>query len=170
MQNPEIIFKTKVSQLKHLLNVHILEIGKSQIIKIGGIKQRVLCSINSNEFFQAGMMALGQGRAYITINNKRMKLYKIKNGDAIDVALKKDTSEFGVPMPDELKEVLLQDDDGNKRFELLAKSKQRYIINYVNTVKSPQLRIERAIKLINNLKKEIAGKENFRAIFGLDPK
>jgi hypothetical protein len=43
---------------------------------------------------------------------------------------------------------------------------QRYIIHHADGVKSPQLRIERALMMIENLKKLPVGKEEFRRILG----
>jgi hypothetical protein len=43
---------------------------------------------------------------------------------------------------------------------------QRYILNYVNTVKSPQLRVGKAFMLISNLKNLTPGKETFKEILG----
>lgn len=52
------------------------------------------------------------------------------------------------------------------RFDLLQPSIKRYVLNYVATVKSQQLHIERAFLLISNLKQIPLGKENFRKILG----
>jgi hypothetical protein len=43
---------------------------------------------------------------------------------------------------------------------------QRYIIHYVASVKSSQLKIDRAFLLLTNLKKLPKGKETFRAMLG----
>ncbi len=43
---------------------------------------------------------------------------------------------------------------------------QRYILNYVSTVKSLNLRVERAFLLISNLKKLPKGKETFKEMLG----
>lgn len=55
-------------------------------------------------------------------------------------------------MPEELEALLEQDLNGARLFEALSAGKQRYIIHYVSGVKSSQKKIDRAIKLINNLK------------------
>jgi len=73
-----------------------------------------------------------------------------------------------MPVPEELEELLRQDPEGERRFEMLTPGRQRYIIHYVNQVKSSQLRINRAMLLIGNLKKQPEGKESFRAMLGLE--
>ena len=92
----------------------------------------------------------------------------LKFKDTVTISLKKDESEYGMPLSEELKELLEQDDEGMRRFKMLTPGKQRYIIHYVNTVKNSQLRIDRAIMLISNLKKTKEGKESFRAMLGLE--
>lgn len=161
-------FTSEIFVLKHLMNTAYIEIKPAVIKKIGGLNTRVLCSINKNDFFQAGMVALGEGKAYITINQKRLKAFQVKIGEKVNVTLQPDSSEFGMEIPVELETLLAQDEEGLHRFNLLTPGKQRYIINYVSTVKSEQLRIERAILLISNLKKLPVGKESFREMLGLE--
>jgi uncharacterized protein YdeI (YjbR/CyaY-like superfamily) len=84
------------------------------------------------------------------------------------VVLEKDESKYGMEVPPELAELLAQDPEGAARFEGLTPGKQRYIIQYVSTVKSSQLRIDRAFLLIGNLKRLPVGKESFRAMLGLE--
>ncbi len=163
-----IVFKTNVCYLSRL-NVHYIELSPEMIKKTGGkINVRLLCSVNNKIEFSCGPVALGEGHAYITLNAQRMKTLNIKRGDRIEVSLKPDTSEYGMDMPEELSELFNQDPEGEKRFLALTPGKQRYIINYVGTVKNTQLRIDRAILLIGNLKKLPPGKESFRAMLGLE--
>lgn len=160
-------FKTYIDQLDYLLNVHYLEVPKEIVDDLGGLNNRLICTINEKLSFQCGLVALGEGKGYISINNSRMKKLKLKKGDEIDVQLVKDKSKYGVPVPEEFEELMLQDDEGRRRFEMLPPGKKRYIINYVGSVKSSNLRIERAIMLIENLKKTKEGKETFREILGI---
>jgi uncharacterized protein YdeI (YjbR/CyaY-like superfamily) len=129
---------------------------------------RLLCTVNNSVTFQCGLVALGNGDAYITLNLARMKKLKVKTGDSVDVKLEKDDSEYGMPMSEELNAVLTEDTEGFRRFKLLPKAIQRYIIFYVNSVKKPQSRIDRSVFLIHNLKQTSEGKETFRAILGKD--
>jgi hypothetical protein len=165
----EITYKTNISKLDHLVGMHYLEVPPEIIDQLGGkFKMRLLCSINNKLTFQGGLVALGNGSGYISINITRLKKLGLKFKDVATVTLKKDESEYGMEMPEELKELLEQDDEGSRRFNMLTPGKQRYIIHYVNTVKNSQLRIDRAILLISNLKKTNEGKESFRAMLGLE--
>jgi uncharacterized protein YdeI (YjbR/CyaY-like superfamily) len=121
-----------------------------------------MCEVNNVVKFQCGLMSLTEGKAYISINAKRMKEINAKIGDWVSVIITEDTSEYGVELADELAELFKQDPEGKKRFNQLKPGTQRYILNYVSVVKSPHLRLERAFLLITNLKAIPIGKEHFR--------
>lgn len=158
-------FNTYINRLDYLQSMHYLEVPAEIILQLGGkLKIRLLCTVNNSLTFQCGLVALGNGNAYISINSKRMKQLKVKAGDEVKVALQLDESEYGMEMPEELAELLKQDEEGMERFSLLPPGKQRYIIYYVSGVKSSNLRLERALRLIENLKRTQAGKESFKEI------
>lgn len=161
-----ISFSTHIDKLSYLKTFY-LEIPASIVKKIGGIgKQRLMCEVNKQLEFQCGLVSLPEGKAYISINSKRMKELGVENGDTVTVILTEDKSEFGVDVPEELEELFKQDPEGKRRFDLLKPGMQRYILNFVNTVKSPQLRVDKAFMLINNLKNLMQGKETFKEILG----
>jgi hypothetical protein len=159
-------FETHIDSLEYLLGVSYIFIPSAIVKKAGGIKSgRWICEIGQISF-QCGMVSLSEGNAYITINKSRMKKAGLKPGDHVHVKLKKDNSEFGMEMCEELRVLLEQDPEGRKRFEALKPGMQRYILYYVAQVKNPQLRIDRSVLLINNLKISSPGKETFRILLG----
>lgn len=160
-------FETTIGQLDYL-NMKYLEVPKEVVDELGTMKIRLLCTVNGTLTFQCGLMALGEGRAYISINAKRMKQLGVTLGSRVSVALEKDNSKYGMPVPEELEELLKQDTEGKRRFDKLTPAMQRYIIFYVAGVKSKQLRLDRAILLIENLKRAVEGKETFRFLLGKD--
>lgn len=160
-------FKTTIGQLDYL-NMKYLEVPAEVVEKFGTLKIRLICTVNNSLSFQCGLMALGEGKAYISINAKRMKELGVKLGDQVHVALEKDNSKYGMEVPEELAELFRQDEEGKRRFDKLTPGMQRYIIYYVSGVKSQNLRVERAIMLIENLKKAVEGKETFRFLLGKD--
>lgn len=157
-------FKSAIFRLEYLLGVNYIEIPKKVMSLFFG--KRIICHINDQITFQCGIVALGNGKGYITVNNKRMKQLKLALGDAVSVRLEIDNSQYGMEVPSELTELLAQDKIGKKRFELLTPGIQRYIIYYVSQVKNSQKRIDRAILLIENLKQLRPGKETFRELLG----
>ncbi len=128
--------------------------------------QRFKIRINDSEIWQAGVVSLGNSKGYITVKSAILKKNHLRLGDEVSVYLEKDESEFGMEVSEELIEVLAQDSEGNRRFDLLPIGKKRYIIYYVNQVKSSDKKIERALMLITNLKRTVIGKEEFRFLLG----
>lgn len=157
------------------LKLHYIEIDESILSKTKSnedktvYNQRFIIQINNSERWQAGAVALGEGKGYITVKKAILKKNGLRVGDTVTVHLEKDESEFGMEFPEELKELLHQDPEGERRFNLLPKGKQRYILYYICQVKSSQKRIERAVMLITNLKKAAEGKEEFRVLLGKEP-
>lgn len=151
------------------LNMKIVIIPKGIIDKMGGLNTRLLCSVNGFPEFHCGLVAHGDGCGYISINKKRMKDFNIDLGDEVSLELRHDGSKYGMEMPEELEALLEQDHQGALLFEALSDGKKRYIIHYVASVKSSQLKIDRAIMLINNLK-TMTGKFDFRHLLGLPPR
>lgn len=170
MPGKPITYTSTVGRLEFFANTHYIEVPAGVIKKLGGIKTRLLCAVNGAKPFQCGMMALGEGSAYISFSLKRMKEAGVTYGDSMTVVLEKDESKYGLQIPAELDELLKMDAEGKRRFDLLPMSKQRYVIYYVNGVKSTQLRVDRAILLVENLKKLPEGNESFREMLGLPKK
>ncbi len=162
-------YTSHIGKLEHLVGMRYVEVPAEIVKKLGGkFNVRLLCTVNRAITFQCGIVALGKGRGYISFNLKRMKEICVKDGDEVEVSLKPDPSKYGMEVPEELKELFRQDREGKKRFDLLSPGKQRYIIQYVSTVKNSQHRIDRALLLIENLKKLPRGKESFREMLGFE--
>ncbi len=164
-------FSSSVFKLESLVGMHCVEVPASVIKKIGGkLNIRLICTLNESVSWQCGLVALGNGAAYFSVNPARRKKLGLQEGDKVRVKFEKDESEYGMEVPPELTALLQQDDEGRKRFDALPPGKRRYIIFYVSGVKNSQKRIARAILLIENLKKLPLGKESFREMLGLGPR
>lgn len=164
-----IIFKSFIDYLPKL-KLHHITVPTEIVEKMGGIGTRLMCSVDGHKVFHGGMVALGGGAAYITVNKKRMEDFGVEKGDEVEVRLTEDTSKYGMEMPEELEALLEQDEDGRHRFENITPGQQRYIIHYVSQVKSSQKKIDRAIMLINNLKDLPEGEFDFRVLLGKPPR
>lgn len=149
-------------------NTHYIDIPANILKKTGGsYNQRFLCTVNNEYTFHGGLVALGNGSAYINISIKKLRELKLKRGDKVQITLSPDESKYGMPISEELQTLLEQDEEGFRRFELLTAGKQRFIIHYVNSVKSSAKRLERSLMMINNLKKQPENKVTFRGLLGL---
>ena len=127
-------------------------------------EKRFVITLNNALTFQGAIMPAGDGVYFINVNKKIRDQLKIKEGSRVHVLLAKDESEYGLPFPDELRELLKQDKEGDKYFHALTPGKQRNIIYAVNQVKNADLRIDRAMVMIEHLKKN-KGKLNFRELY-----
>lgn len=125
--------------------------------------KRVVCKLNDSLEVQCAIMSAGEGVYFINLNKKIRDQLNLKEGSKVSVHLDKDNSEFGLPFPDELEEVLAQDKAGKEYFYKLTPGRQRNIIYGVSQVKNPDLRIQRAMIMINHLKKN-KGKIDFRQL------
>ncbi len=160
-------FKTYITQHKSMFGVNCIAVNKKHIIKLGGFKVRLLCKINNNESFPCAAMPIGDGSGFLMLSKEKYKKLNLNNEEEFNIELTKDESEFGMPIPEELEEILNQDPEGKKRFIELAPGKQRNIIYYTSKIKNQQLRVERAWIFIRNLKNEPKGKERVPNILGL---
>ena len=167
MASISVSFKSLISKLSYL-NTYHLTVPKSVIKKLGGsLNIRLICTVNKKVSFSCGLMALGDGLAYISIHSKRIKDAGTGVGEEVSVSLVMDDSKYGMEMPEELQEILEQDEVARLRFEKITPGKQRNIIRFVSSVKNSQLRIDRAWKLLTNLKSLPPGKESNSGIFGM---
>lgn len=163
-----ITFTSYLDYLPKLKLTHIT-VPADIVEKVGGIGTRLMVSINGHESFHGGMVAKGGGTAYITVNKARQKKWNLNEDEELTIMIELDHSKYGVPVPEEFDALLDQDREGAKLFEQLTPGEQRYIINYVNGVKSSQKKIDRAILLINNLK-TMPDKFDFRHLLGMPPR
>ena len=130
----------------------IIEKKIADKIPYTGKTKRVVCTINDDEPFQCALLPWGEG-FYIIVNKKRRDKLGIVFGDKVRVILEKDESKYGLPMPEELQEVLNQDPEGDRLFHALTAGKQRSVIYHVTNVKDVDRRIHTALVFVEHLKK-----------------
>lgn len=116
-----------------------------------GKSKRVVCSINGGESFQCALMPWGEV-SYIIVNKQKREALGIVAGDTVSVELVKDESKYGLPMPEELREVLNQDSEGDSLFHQLTAGKQRSLLYAIGKPKDIDLRIHYSLIVIEHLK------------------
>lgn len=130
---------------------------------ISGKDRRVVCTLNDKKKFQCALMPDGDHYWFININKRLRDTLKLQVGEKINVKLEKDNSEYGLPVTEELKELLDQDQEGNSLFHSLTPGKQRNLIYIAGQVKNPAKRLTRALVIVNHLKIH-NGQINFKAL------
>jgi hypothetical protein len=164
-------FRARVVPVPGLAGTFGLEVPAAVIASLPTkFKTRFVCVAGRGKLkFQCGLMPLGQGRGYIFLSKKRREALGVSAGSAVDLVLTPDKSRYGLEVPKELKELLRQDAEARRRFKGLTPGKQRNIIYYVSQAKSTAVRVERAIQLMENVKRLAPGKEQNRDIFSKSP-
>jgi len=114
--------------------------------------KRTNCTINNSFTFPAALLPDGKDNFFITINKQRIKANKLKVGDNVLVKIEEDKSQYGMPLPEEMKELFEQDEEGSALFHQLTIGKQRSLIYLVLKIKSSQIRINKAIAILEYLK------------------
>lgn len=130
---------------------------------IEGKDRRVICQIKNLPPFHCALIPTGDNSWMILLNSERRKKSGINEGDLIEVKLNKDRSQYGMEMPQELQAVLDQDREGSDLFHALSPGKIRNIIYYVSQVKSSEIRIRRALVIVDHLKRN-GGNPDFRSL------
>lgn len=97
------------------------------------------------------------------MNKKIRDALRLDFGMEAEVTLKKDMSDYGLPMPEELLEVFRQDPAGKKLFHALTPGKQRTLLYIIGKVKDQEKRINRALVIVRHLS-ENKGRIDYRKL------
>lgn len=126
--------------------------------------RRVVATLNDAIEFQCALMPKGDGSFFININKKIRDTLKLKIGATVAINLRKDDSKYGLPMPEELDELLQLDEEGNRLFHALTPGKQRNLLYIVGAPRTSDTRIARAIVVVDHLKGN-HGKIDFKQLY-----
>ena len=129
----------------------------------GGGTKRVVCTLNETETYQCALMPNGNDEYFINVNAELQKKLGLKPGDEVGVAVKPDESKYGLPMPEELQAIFDIDPDGDRIFHDLTPGKQRTLLHLVGKPKSGEVRIKKAMVIVDYLK-EVNGKLDFKEL------
>lgn len=146
-------FKTELGKLSADYGWHFILVEReiAERFPTDGKSRRVVCTLNGKVTFQAGLMHY-QGDFFISVNKPNRTKLGIEAGDIVDVELKADESKYGLPMPEEFREVLDQDPEGDRLFHALTAGKQRSLLYYIAKVKDIDKRIHCSLVVIEHLR------------------
>ena len=125
--------------------------------------RRVLCTINGENTFHCALMPQGNGDFFINTNKELRKKAALELGNTVDIILEKDTSIYGMPLPAELKTAWELDPEGHEVFHTLTMGKQRSLVYQIGKPKSSDIRIKKALTLLEYLK-SVNGKLDFKEL------
>ncbi len=149
------------------LNMHYFPVPKSVVSKFKSSLPVRFVVVLQGEKWHGAVMPKGDGKGFVMVNKALLKKMNLVIGSKVKVRLEPETSPYGMPVCDELAEVLDQDPEASERFHSLTPGKQRNIIHYVGKIKSSQLRIDKSLMYLENLKQLPRGKEEVGRILGM---
>ncbi len=129
---------------------------------VDGDNRRVLCSLNGLPPIHAALMPAGDTYT-IYVKNDLQKQLGAQEGENVKVLLEKDTTEFGMPLPESFEMILAQDEEGAAYFYGLTKGKQRTLVYVVGKVKNVDSQIAKGLAIMHHLK-EASGKLDFKRL------
>lgn len=115
---------------------------------------RVICELNGVSFSCALRPLEKGGDFFIGLSKEKSKKARVLEGMEVQVTLKKDESEYGFPMPEELHEVLEQDHEAKEIFQKIKPGKRRGWMHYVDSAKGVDTRIKRAFHIVERMKED----------------
>jgi hypothetical protein len=117
--------------------------------------KRAICTLNKIESFHCAVMPKKEGGHFINIGLTICKKLNIKEGSIVTATFEIDTTQYQFEMPEELAEVLNSDTEASEIFHNLTEGNQRGLIYLVGQVKSSDKKIERALKIAQQIKNGI---------------
>ena len=125
--------------------------------------RRVVCSLNRKATYQCAMLPHGGGSHIITVNKNIRNSLGVTFGDSVEVILSADTSDYGLPLPEEFAEAMRQDPAGKKLFHALTTGRQRTLLYIIGKPKLPDKRIIYSLVVLRHLHIN-KGKINYRQL------
>jgi len=151
------------SSTNKLWGSHVAVPARAATAMIDGASRRVWCSIDDGDPFQCALIPHGNGRFVITINKTRREAAGLNVGDSVRIALRRDDSDYGLPLPGEFAELLRQDAEGDRLFHALTAGKQRTLLYIIGNGRTPDERIRRALAVVEHVKSN-KGKIDYRKL------
>jgi bifunctional DNA-binding transcriptional regulator/antitoxin component of YhaV-PrlF toxin-antitoxin module len=128
-------------------------VPKNEAAKLKDLKdRRILCSVNGNPHFHCALMPQGNGNFFINTNAELRKKINLNVGDMVNIRIEKDESKYGMPLPEELETAWELDPEGYEVFHTLTMGKQRSLIYQIGKTKSSEVRIKKALTMLEYLK------------------
>lgn len=146
-------FKAALDKFSPESGWHFIPVSKEIADKLAftGKGRRVVCTLNGAETYQCALMPY-QGSYFMMVNKRVRTCLGIVPGDMVAVELIHDDSTYGLPMPEEFREVLNQDPDGDRMFHALTAGKQRSLLYYVGKIKDIDKRIHACLVIVEHLR------------------
>lgn len=132
----------------------------------GDYNQRLIITLDHTLTWQCGVLALGNGSGYISVQQKRIKELGKTLHDTVFIQLEKDHSEYGVPVAEVCLVYWEQVPEAKDYFDQLKPAIQRYILHHINQPKSEEKQLERTQDMFSRLLRANPKTVTFRYLLG----
>ncbi len=159
-------FSTTLQKFDSKLWGHHFPVPKSIASQfVEGNDRRIKCIVNNQHLMQSALMPYSDG-FFILINANLVTKLGLKINEEVLIQLEKDTTEYGLPMPESFSALLEQDEEGAGYFERLTPGKKRALIYIVGNVKNIDSQLNKGLAILDHLKIE-NGKLDFKKLHQL---
>jgi hypothetical protein len=124
--------------------------------------RRIICTLADNVKIHAALMP-SKDSWFILINKGIQKKLGLVPGKSIQIHIEDDNSEYGMPMPDELRFILEEEETICNYFHELTPGKQRNLIHIVNSVQNQDSRVRKSLAIADTLR-DGRGKIDFKML------
>ena len=114
--------------------------------------RRTICHLPNGHYFHCALMPRKAGGHTINVSKALLDKGQLEPHETYTLVFEKDESEYQMEVPEEWMEVLGIDPEAKEIFDGLTKGKQRSIMHLVGSAKQIDTRINRALKIAENLK------------------
>lgn len=143
-------FDTRLIEYKGMLVSTVAEIPVEVVKKLPAGRVRVEGTLNQVPFNLA-IQSKKNGLRYLSVSQAMRRSAHVKPGDKVKISFVIVDSDK-LDLPEEMAEVLTQDAEGAKKWNKLTVGLQRSLVHYINSSKNVDVRIERALFLMNKVK------------------
>lgn len=151
MATKKYTFETRLKSVHEALVRSILVVPDEIIGSLPKGRIRTKGTLNNKTPFALAIQYKKDGTRYLTVSAQLRREAKIGSGDPVKVTfwlVDKDA----VDVPEELQAVLDQDEDAMNLWNTFTAAIQRGLCHYVNSVKSVDSRIKRALEIMEKAK------------------
>ncbi len=145
-------FNVQLEDIEGPMAHHVIVVPDNEAnkLKAGKGSVRILCAIKDSEEFPCALSPRN-GKYVIIASKKLIKENNLIPGIPFKICIRLDQHN-GLALPEELSEVLIQDEFASEAFEKLPDGKKRGLIYYVRQAKSIDTRIKRSLEIMEKIK------------------
>ncbi|WP_299767696.1 YdeI/OmpD-associated family protein [uncultured Dokdonia sp.] len=142
----------------HITGTHGIVIPEEYAIpflETGQKRVQIKAFFKENSFDFHGAIQKYQGQYFISFGKRYQKELGVFPTDFFEFQLLENTTEYGVEIPDTMKEVMDSDPEGLSYFKKLTDGRKRGLIYYVKRFKNEQTQVDKSLMIFENLKRGI---------------